>query len=70
MVAKLACANLAAKFSAVKFLNSGVIIYLSWLWLVIFFLILLVFVLESVFLTKILTLGILFSTAVRAVVVS
>ena len=45
MLAKFAYANLAAKFSAVKLLNSGVVIYLLWP-------------------------GILFSTAVRAVVVA
>ena len=30
MLAKFACANLAAKFSAVNLLNSGVVIYLIW----------------------------------------
>ena len=30
-VIKLACDNLAAKVSAVNLLNSGVVIYLSWL---------------------------------------
>ena len=30
-VIKFACTNLAAKFSAVSLLNSGVVIYLSWL---------------------------------------
>ena len=57
MLAKFACANLAAKFSPLKLLNSWVVIYLSWLWSVSFF-------------TKLLTLGILFSTAARAVVVA
>ena len=61
---------LAAKFSAAKLLNSGVVIYLSWSWSVLFFSISLIFVLYLVFLTKLLTLGILFSTAVRAVVVA
>ena len=42
-VIKIACANLAAKLSAVNLLNSGVVIYLSWLWLVTFFSILLIF---------------------------
>ena len=60
-VTKFACANLAAKFSAVSLLNSGVVIYLSWIWSVILF---------SIFLTKLLTLGISFSTAVRATVVA
>ena len=40
--------------------------YLSWLWSVIFFSTLLTFVSQSVFLTRLLTLGILFSTAVNA----
>ena len=66
-VIKFACANVAAKFSAVSLLNSGVVIYFSWLCSVIFFSISLIFVLESVFfLTKLLTLGYLFSTAVNA----
>ena len=45
MLAKFACANLAAKCSAVNLLNSGVVIYLLWS-------------------------AILFSTAVRTVVVA
>ena len=45
LVAKFACANLAVKFSAVSWLNSGVAIYLSWLWSVIFFSVSLIFVL-------------------------
>ena len=32
-VNKFACENLALKKSAAKVLNSGVVIYLSWLWL-------------------------------------
>ena len=36
-VIKFACANLALKTSAAKVLNSGVVIYLSWLWSVSFF---------------------------------
>ena len=31
-VVKFACANLPAKFSVVSLLNSGVVIYLLWLW--------------------------------------
>ena len=31
LVTKLACFNLAVKFAAVNLLNSGVVIYLSWL---------------------------------------
>ena len=45
MLAQFPCDNLAAKFSAVNLLNSGVVIYLLWS-------------------------GILFSTAVRAIVVA
>ena len=63
---KFACANLALKASAAKVLNSGVVIHLSWLWSVSFFSSSLIFVLQSVLLTKLLTLGILFLTAVNA----
>ena len=52
MFAEFACANLAAKFCNVNLLNFCVVIYL----------------LQSVFLTKLLTLGTLFWTAVRAVI--
>ena len=62
--------NIAAKFSDVNLSNSGAVIYLWWLWSVIFFLILLIFVVYSVFLTKLLTLGILFWTALKAVLVA
>ena len=34
---KFACANLALKILAAEVLNSGVVIYLSWLWSVRFF---------------------------------
>ena len=34
---KFACFNLAAKYSDVNWLNSEVVIYLSWLWSVVFF---------------------------------
>ena len=44
-VTKFACANLALKTSAAKVLNSGVVIYLSWLWSVSFFSISVIFVL-------------------------
>ena len=37
LLAKFACFNLAAKFYDVKLFNSGVVIYLSWLWSIIFF---------------------------------
>ena len=70
LLAKFACFNLAAKFSDVNLLNSGIVIYLSLVWSVIFFSISLIFVLYSVFSTKLLTLGILFSTAWRAVLVA
>ena len=53
-VIKLACANLALKTSTANLLNSGVSIYLSLV----------------CFLTKLLTLGILFSTVVSAVFVA
>ena len=69
MLAKFACANLAAKYSVVNLLNSEVALYLSWSWSVIFFSILPDFC-YSHFLTKLLTLGILFSTALRAVVLT
>ena len=42
---KCACFNLTAKFSAVSLLNSGVVIYVSWLWSASFFSISLIFVL-------------------------
>ena len=45
LVIKSACANLALKTLAAKVLNSGVVIYFSWLWLVIFFSISVMFVL-------------------------
>ena len=62
--------SLAAKFSAVNLLNSRVAIYLSWSWSVILFSVSLIFVLYSAFWIKLLTLGILFSTAVKGVVVA
>ena len=49
--AKLACANLAAKFSDVNLLNSWEVIYLSWS-VVILFSVSLIVVLQSVFVTK------------------
>ena len=55
-VIKLACANLALKTLAAKVLNSGVVIYLSWLWLLSLFSISVTVVLQSVFLTKLLKL--------------
>ena len=70
MLAKFGSFNLEAKFSDVNLLISGVVIYLSWLWSAIFFSISLIFVLYSVFLTKLLTLGISFSTALGAIVVA
>ena len=44
-VTKFAFGNLTAKFSAASLLNSGVVIYLSWLWLVILFSVSVIFVL-------------------------
>ena len=69
MIIKFACANLALKTLAAKVLNSGVVIYLAWLWSVNLFSSSLVFVLKSVFSTKLPILHILFSTAVNAVFV-
>ena len=68
LVTKFACFNLASKTPAAKLLNSGVVIYSSWLWSVSVFSISLIVVLRSVFcfLTKLLTLRILFSTAINA----
>ena len=54
--------------SAAKVLNSGIVIYLSWLWLLSLFSISVILVL-SVFLTRLVTLGILFSTVFNAVFV-
>ena len=67
---KFACFNLAAKFSDFNFLNSGVVVYLSWLWSAFVFSISSIFVVSAVFLTKLLTLGISYSTALRAVLVA
>ena len=68
MLAKISRFSLISKTSAVNLSKSGVIIYLWWLWPVIFFSISSIFVLQSVFLTKLLKPGILFSTVVRALV--
>ena len=71
MLAKYSRFNINWKISAVNLLNSGVAIYLSWIWLVIFFSILLICVSYSqVFLTELLTLSISFSTIVRAALVA
>ena len=69
-VIELACTILALKTSVANLLNSEISIYLSWLWLLSLFSISVIFVLQSVFSTKSLTLGILFSTAVNAVFVA
>ena len=69
-VIKFACANLGLKTLAAKVWNSGVVIYLLWLWSVSFFSSSLIFVSQIVFLTKLLTSGILFSTALNAVFVA
>ena len=64
-----ACFSLAAKASAVNVLNSGVVIYLSRFWSIIFFPPSLIFCdIVRFFLTKLLTLGILFSLPVRPLV--
>ena len=63
---KLACAILALKTSAANLLNSEISIYLSWIWLLSLFSTSVTLVLLSVLLTKLLTLGILFSTVVNA----
>ena len=65
-VIKFACANLALKTSAAKVLNCGVVIYFTWLWSVSFFSSSLIFVSQFVFLTRLQTSDILFSTAVNA----
>ena len=70
LFAKFASFSLAAKFSDVNLLNSWIAINLSWSWSVILFSIPLIFVLQSVFWTKLLTLAILSSTAVSAAVVA
>ena len=67
---KLACAIFALKTSAADFLNSEGLIYLSWLWLLSLFSISVILVLSSVFLTKLLIVGILFSTVANAVFVA
>ena len=67
LLSKFACTNFAIKCSDVNLLNSWLVIYLSWS-VVILFSISLMFVLYSDLLTKLLTLGILLSTAVRAAV--
>ena len=61
-VIKFSCTNLEEKTSTVNLSNSGVVMYLPWLWSVAFILILLILVPQSIFLTKVLTSGILFST--------
>ena len=66
LLAKFVCFNLAD----VKLLNSGVVIYLSWLWIVIFVFHFINFGVLVSFFTKLLTLGLLFSTALRAVLVA
>ena len=53
-----------------KVLNSEVSIYLLWLWLLSLFSISVTLVLQSVFLTKLLRVGILFSTVVNAAFVA
>ena len=69
-LAKFADFNFKSNISTVNLLNSGVVIYWSYLWSVIFFSISLILVLSSAFSAKLLTLGILFLTAVWALVVA
>ena len=71
-VTKSACFNFTLKRSAAKVLNFGNVVYLSWLWSVKFFSISEIFVPYSVFFfsTKLLVLGILFSTTVNAEVIA
>ena len=66
----MACAILALKTLVAHLLNSEISIYLSWLWSLSLFSISVMFVLYSVFLTKLLTLGILFSKVFNAVFVA
>ena len=69
-VTKSACDNLALKTSTAKVSDSGVVIYLSQLRLLSLFSISATLLLLSVSLTRLLTLGILFSTVVNAVFVA
>ena len=70
-VIKFWCANLALKTSVESLLNSGVVIYLSWLWSVYFFFNFSNFcVIICFFFTKLIILGILFSTVVKAALVA
>ena len=69
-VTRFACAILALKTSGAKVLNSWVSIYFGWLWLLSFFSIFVTLMLQPVFSTKLLILGILFSMAVNAVFVA
>ena len=62
----MACANLALKTSVANLLNSEISIYLSWLWLLSLFSVSVTLLTSFVFLTKLLTLGILFYTAFNA----
>ena len=63
-------ANLALKTLAAKVLNSGVLICLSLLWLLSLFSISIILVLQSVFLARLLTSGILCSIVVNTVFVA
>ena len=55
LLGKFVCANLTAEFSVFNLLNSSLVIYLPvWSWSVSFFSILLIFILQSDFLTKLL----------------
>ena len=69
-VTKLACTNIALKTSVSNLLNSEVSIYLWWFWPLSLFSISVILVLQSVFLNKLLTLGILSSKVLNAVFVA
>ena len=69
-VIKFACTILALNKLVAKVLNFEVSVYLSWLWSVSLFSISVILVLKSVFLTKLLIPGILFSTVINTVFVA
>ena len=69
-VIKFTCANLALETSVESLLNSGVVIYLLWLWSVSFFSISVFLCYNLFFLTKLLTIGILFPTVINAAFVA
>ena len=71
LLAKFVFANLVWRLSDINLLKSWVVINLSWSWSeLVSFPVSLIFVLWSVFFNELITLGILFLTALEAVVVS